>query len=156
MKTSLADVRAFADGLSIEKVRLEDVPAIVRIDAEVTGTEKADFWYGCYARESTDMKSTFLVAHRNGEVAGYVIGAIRAWEFGSSPCGWVEVISVAPEQRNGHVATRLFEAVVDYFRDNDISTIRTMLNIDNHMLIAFFRMQGMSAGPYIELEMRAD
>lgn len=156
MEARLAEVESFEDGLLIEKVRLEDVPRIVRIDAAVTGTEKADFWYGCYARETTDTKSTFLVARRNGQVAGYVIGAIQAWEFGSPPCGWVEVISVAPEHRNGHVATRLFEAVVAYFRENKISTVRTMLNIDNHMLIAFFRMQGMSAGPYIELEMQAD
>ena len=152
----LVNSRADGDELTIRAVSLEDVPAIVAIDAEVTGSTKADFWYGCYARQNTDAKCTFLVAHRDGEVAGYTIGAIQAWEFGSPPCGWVEVISVAPQHRNTHVATQLFEAVVRYFRDNGISTVRTMLHIDDHQLISFFRMQGMAAGPFIELEMQSD
>lgn len=152
----LAENKSFDHDVVIDTVTLEDVASIVRIDAEVTGEEKADFWYGCYARQNTDPKSMFLVARRNGEVAGYTIGAIQAWEFGSPPCGWVEVIAVAPRQRNHHVATRLFEAVVDYFHSKDIRTIRTMLHIDDHALISFFRMQGLSAGPYIELEMQTD
>ncbi|MEZ5878126.1 MAG: GNAT family N-acetyltransferase [Tepidamorphaceae bacterium] len=99
--------RAGEGELVIKPVTLEDVPAIVGIDAEVTGSAKADFWYGCYARQNTDAKCRFLVAHRDGEVAGYTFGAIQAWEFGSPPCGWVEVISVAPQYRNAHVATKL-------------------------------------------------
>lgn len=152
----LMNERAGEGELVIKPVTLEDVPAIVGIDAEVTGSAKADFWYGCYARQNTDAKCRFLVAHRDGEVAGYTFGAIQAWEFGSPPCGWVEVISVAPQYRNAHVATKLFDAVVAYFRDNEIDTVRTMLHIDDHQLISFFRMQGMAAGPYIELEMQAD
>ncbi|MCC0016523.1 MAG: GNAT family N-acetyltransferase [Rhodobiaceae bacterium] len=156
-----ADVVLAAEGLreagvTIDTVTLEDIARIVEIDAQVTGSSKADFWYGCYARQNTDPKCTFLVAHRDGEFAGCTIGAIQAWEFGSPPCGWVEVMFVAPQHRNAHVATGLFEAVVDYFRNNGIYTVRTMLHIDDHSLISFFRMQGMAAGPYIELEMQAD
>lgn len=146
---------AWAD-LSIERVTLEDIPAIVEIDAELTGTAKPDFWYGCYARQNSEAKCTFLVAHKGGQVAGYTIGGIQAWEFGSPPSGWVEVISVAQGFRNEHVATRLFNAVVGYFKENGITTVRTMLHIDDHQLISFFRMQGMAAGPYIELEMIVD
>jgi len=148
--------KLFEAGVTIGRVALEDVDSVVRIDAEVTGEAKPDFWYGCYARQNTDPKTTFLVARRRKTVVGYVVGGIQAWEFGSPPCGWVEAISVAPSHRHGQIATRLFEAVVAYFRDNGITTIRTMLHIDDHQLIAFFRMQGMSAGPYIELEMQAD
>lgn len=66
------------------------------------------------------------------------------------------MISVAQGFRNEHVATRLFNAVVGYFKENGITTVRTMLHIDDHQLISFFRMQGMAAGPYIELEMIVD
>lgn len=152
----LANENSADPGLSIDAVTLEDVAAIVRIDAEVTGSSKADFWYGCYARQNADPKCTFLVARRNGEVIGYTIGAIQTWEFGSPPCGWIEVIAVAPQHRNAHTATRLFEAAVGYFRENGIETVRTMIHIDDHALMSFFRMQGMAAGPYIELEMQAD
>ncbi|MFN0263708.1 N-acetyltransferase family protein [Tepidamorphus sp. 3E244] len=153
---ALANPKRAESDLSIEPVTLEDIPAIVAIDEEVTGSAKADFWYGCYARQNTDNKCKFFVARRDGEVAGYTLGTIQAWEFGSPPCGWVEVISVSPRHRNSHVATQLFESVVGFFRENGIENVRTMLHIDDHQLISFFRMQGMAAGPYIELEMFTD
>ena len=140
----------------IESVALEDIPDIVEIDLQVTGEKKADFWYGCYARQTKDPKCRFLVARRDGELAGFTIGAIQAWEFGSRPCGWVEVITVSPSHRNRHVATRLVEALRTYFQENDINSVRTMIHIDDHRLMSFFRMQGMAAGPYIELEMQVD
>lgn len=148
--------RCLEHDLVIDTVTLEDVASIVRIDADASGEEKADFWYGCYTRQNADSQSTFLVAKVDGEVAGYVIGKIQAWEFGSPPCGWVEAIMVAPGFRASGIATRLFDSVVAYFLDNGIATIRTMLHIDDHELMSFFRIQGMSAGPFIELEMLAD
>lgn len=142
--------------LVIDLVTLEDIPAIVAIDAEITGSKKADFWYGCYARQNSNHKSKFVVAKMDGAVAGYLIGAIQAWEFGSPPCGWIEVIAVSPAHRKRHVATRLFEEIAEYFKSNEIHTIRTMLHIDDRQLMSFFRMQGLTAGPYIELEMQMD
>jgi GNAT superfamily N-acetyltransferase len=145
-----------APDVLIETVALDDIPDIVEIDLRVTGEKKADFWYGCYARQTNDPKCQFLVARRDGEVAGFTIGAIQAWEFGSRPCGWVEVITVSPSHRNAHVATRLFESLKTYFQNNDIDSVRTMIHIDDQRLMSFFRMQGMAAGPYIELEMHVD
>ena len=34
--------------------------------------------------------------------------------------------------------------------------MRTMMARDNHLLMSFFRSQGMMAGPYIELEKALD
>ena len=142
--------------IEVMPVDLDDVSAIIRIDAEITGEIKADFWYSHYVRQNTDMSVLLLVARYNGEVAGYVLGSIQAWEFGSSPCGWIEAISVDPKLHRKQIATHLFDAAVAYFLKNGIVTVRTMVHMDSHSLLSFFRMKGMSAGPYIELEMRAD
>lgn len=144
------------ENIAISPVNLEDVSEIVRIDAEITGAPKADFWYAHYVRQSTDPAVLLFVARRHDQVIGYVLGSVQAWEFGSPPCGWIEAIAVRSEHRHSQVASRLFDAAISYFREHSINVIRTMVHIDAQALIAFFRMQGMAAGPYIELEMRAD
>ena len=142
--------------INISPANLEDVAKIVEIDAEITGATKADFWYAQYVRQNTDPSALLFVARRSEEVIGYVLGSVQAWEFGSPPCGWIQAVAVRPEHRHSQVASRLFDASVAYFRGHNIDVIRTMVHIDAQSLIAFFRMQGMAAGPYIELEMRAD
>ena len=128
----------------------------MRLDAEITGEAKPDFWYAQYVRQSTDAAVLLFVARHNEVVVGYVLGSVQAWEFGSPPCGWIQAIAVQADHRQSRVASRLFDVAISYFRDQGIAVIRTMVNIDAQELIAFFRMQGMAAGPYIELEMRAD
>ena len=56
----------FPDGLSISSAELQDLPSIMRIDTEHTGTEKRDYWQACYERNSADQNTTFLVAHLDG------------------------------------------------------------------------------------------
>ena len=148
--------QSFPDGLTISEAELDDLPAIIRIDEEHTGTEKADYWRACHERNGTDQNTTFLVARLEGEVVGCALGAVQAWEFGSPPCGWIQAMYVAIDHQGKHIANRLFASLVDEFRAVGITTVRTMLHIDNHMLMSFFRMQGMAAGPYIELEMQAN
>lgn len=146
----------FPDGVIISPVQLQDLPSIIRIDFEHTGKEKRDYWEACYARDGVDHNTTFLVARLQGEVIGCALGAIQAWEFGSPPCGWIQAMYVSIDHQGKHVANRLFDSLVARFREAGIVTVRTMLHIDNHMLMSFFRMQGMAAGPYIELEMQAN
>lgn len=154
--SDLAPESADMNDMVILPAQLEDVELIVEIDAEVTGTRKADFWYGRYVQQKEDASLTLLVGRVGDEVAGYVLASIKAWEFGSYPCGWIEAITVSPRHRKAMVATRLFEAAVAFFQQNGITTVRTMVHIDANELISFFRLQGMAAGPYIELEMHTD
>ena len=148
--------QTFSDGLTISPVECADLPSIIKIDLDHTGQAKEAYWQACYERNGADPNTTFLVARAGGQVAGCALGAVQAWEFGSPPCGWIQAMYVALDHQGKHVANRLFDALVAQFRSAGITTVRTMLHIDNHMLMSFFRMQGMAAGPYIELEMQAD
>ena len=152
----MADSEQHDAQIVIHAAAHDDLPSIIQIDSCASGEPKPDFWRECYERQSTDSGSTFIVAKSGDAVAGYAIGSIKTWEFGAPTCGWVETIIVAPEFRGRGVGTRLFDSVVDYFKASGISTVRTMLHIDDYALMSFFRIQGMSAGPFIELEMRSD
>ena len=86
-------------------------------------------------------------------MVGFIIGEIRDWEFGSPPCGWVFAIDVDPSARLAGVGTRLLQAISANFRQAGVDKLRTLLAIDNTLILSFFRSQGMMAGPLISLEM---
>lgn len=140
----------------IEKAAAEDIQAIVDLDEAITGSAKPEFWYHYFYRQSSRKTSTFLVARVDGEVAGYITGSIRVWEFGSPPAGWIHAIGVGDKYRKRGIATLLFEQIKEFFVSSGTRTIRTMLHIDDHLLMSFFRFQGLSAGPFIELDMTLD
>ena len=150
--------RAAAGGqaaLVIRPVRRADLAPVIDIDASVTGLEKRAYWETIYRRYAAGAQAerVFLVAEAAVEVAGFVIGEVRDWEFGSPPCGWVFAIDVRPGARLAGVGTALLEAISARFRAAGVTKLRTMLARDNTLILSFFRSQGMMAGPLISLEM---
>lgn len=142
--------------LLIRDARSEDVPAVVRLDQRITGIAKPAYWRDIFDGRSQRETGLFLVAESGGQVVGFVIGEVRAWEFGSPPCGWIFAIGVDPDGRLGRVGTRLFQSICERFRQAGVPTVRTMLARDDTLIMSFFRSQGMTGGPFIELEARLD
>jgi ribosomal protein S18 acetylase RimI-like enzyme len=147
-----------ADAVIVRPVRRADLDQVIDIDATVTGLEKRKYWAAVYRRYGSGQQAErqFLVALANGRVIGFVIGEIRDWEFGSPPCGWVFAIDVDPGARLGGVGTKLLQAISDHFRRAVVGKLRTLLALDNTLIMSFFRSQGMMAGPLISLEMDID
>ncbi len=139
----------------VRSVRRGDLAAVVAIDARVTGLEKKSYWQSVFRRYGAEEGSgrSFLVADSGGDVAGFIIGEVRDWEFGAPPCGWVFAIDVRPDARLSGVGTRLLEAICAAFRRAGVRKVRTILARDNHLILSFFRSQGMMTGPFIPLEM---
>lgn len=141
----------------VRPARRGDLEQVVAIDAAVTGLEKRDYWRGVFRRygaaSQSDQPRQFLVAAAGNKVAGYVIGEVRDWEFGSPPCGWLFAINVDPASRLVGVGTRLLQALSAAFRRIGVRKMRTMLARDNTLILSFFRSQGMTAGSLIPLEM---
>ena len=145
-----------AAALRIVEATSEDIADVIALDEDITGAAKPEFWYKYFFGQATRKNSLFLVARLGDRIVGYSIGSIRAWEFGSPPAGWLHAVGVARDCRKLGIATRLFNEITGFFRAQQAATVRTMLHIDDHALIAFFRFQGLSAGPFIELEMKLD
>jgi GNAT superfamily N-acetyltransferase len=146
----LPDIR-----LAVRPVDVQDLDAVISLDAAVTGLAKPDYWYELFHRYGTRGRQQrfFLVADANGEIQGFVIGEVRDWEFGSPPCGWVFGINVRPEARLGGVGSHLLEAIVAAFRRAGVTKVRTLLARDNNLVLSFFRSHGMTAAPFIPLEL---
>lgn len=149
-------IAAAARELTVRPVRRADLEAVIAIDTQVTGLEKRDYWravYRRYGEAATAPGAQFLVAESDGEVAGFIIGEVRDWEFGAPPCGWVFAIDVRPDARQSGIGTRLLQAILAGFRRAGVRKVRTMLASDNTLILSFFRSQGMRAGRFIPLEM---
>ena len=132
-----------------------DLDQIIALDEDVTDIAKPDYWRGLLERR-LPAQQFFLVATDTGPsadtVLGFMLGEIRAWEFGSEPCGWVYTLSVREDARLRGIGQGLFDAMSDEFRKAGVTKMRTMVGRDSRLHMLFFRALGMMAGPYVELE----
>jgi GNAT superfamily N-acetyltransferase len=143
--------------ITIRPALAGDLDEIIRLDTQITATPKADYWRAIFDRLAREGSAgSFLVATDGREVLGFIVGEIRAWEFGSPPCGWVFAIAVNPDRRLDRVGSALFEALCALFRRSGVGKIRTMLARDAQLVMSFFRSQGMMAGPFVQLEKDLD
>jgi len=140
--------------LAIRDASPGDLETVVHMDEVGTGLAKPDYWQDIFQRYVARPRPGrfFLIADAGGAVAGFIVGEIRTWEFGSPPCGWVFAVNVAPEVRERGVGSHLFEEICSRFADAGVDTVRTMISRHDTLNLSFFRGLGLTAGPYIELE----
>ena len=155
----LRSVRPFA----VRRVQASDMEGVITLDGRVTGLVKPEYWHDVFERYGKRRlhERMFLVAQQQSPEAlpailGFVVGEVRAWEFGSEPCGWVLALSVEPRLRLRGTGQALLEALAIEFKKAGVSKMRTMVARDNRLHLLFFRSEGMMAGPYIQLEKDLD
>jgi len=134
--------------VAIRPAQAPDLSAISALDARLTGSDKPDYW-----REMLAPDRHFLVAETGkGALAGFIAGEVRAWEFGQPAAGWVFAIQVDPKTRLKGVGTALFEALAARFKAQGVTRVRTLVDRKDHLILSFFRAQGMVAGPSLQLD----
>ncbi len=162
MEASTAEA-AGKRSLSVRRAANADIPHVIALDERVTGLAKSSYWHDVFERfgQSRLQERFFLVAEAaqaesGPPVLGFIVGEVRAWEFGSEPCGWVLALSVEPRARLHGIGQALFEAISIEFKRAGVGKMRTMVARDNRLHLLFFRSEGMMAGPYIQLEKELD
>jgi ribosomal protein S18 acetylase RimI-like enzyme len=144
----------------IRQAQAADLTSVIALDQRVTGLAKPEYWREMFDQYGQQRPSNrfFLVAESQDvtRVLGFIVGEVRAWEFGSAPCGWVLALSVEPESRLHGIGETLFQSISREFKAAGVSKMRTMVARDNRLHLLFFRGEGMIAGPYIQLEKDLD
>jgi len=132
-----------------------DLDAIVRIDERIGGIYRPDFWEQrvvYYLRRDPDASQ---VAEVDGKVVGFMLGEIRAGEFGlEEPSGWIERFGVDPDQRGRELGRKLFDAMVRHFRAQGAVSVRTLVDGRDATLAGFLKAIGFSPSPLQALEIR--
>jgi ribosomal protein S18 acetylase RimI-like enzyme len=147
-----ADTTAFAVRDLIE----EDLRAVTRIDGLHTGVPKPEYWravFDDFLRGDRRRSRVSLAVDGPEGLLGYLLGEVRAFEFGSEPCGWVFAVGVDPETVRRGVASCLLAEACKRFHDAGVERTRTMVERTNVPVLSFFRTNGFTAGRFVQLEL---
>ena len=150
------------DKVQIRLADSRDLSNVIQLDARITSLSKSQYWEEMFNQFVGRGNRYFMIAEdkSGSEVeipfVGFIVGEIRAWEFGSQPCGWVLTILVNPEYQGRGVGEKLFDTICKQMKVDGVVTVRTMVAREDKLNMSFFRAQGMMAGPFIELEKLLD
>ena len=131
-----------------------DIGAVVDIDEKISGQYRPDTWesrIGYYLRRDPDAA---LVAEADGAVVGFMLGELRAGEFGlEEPTGWVEVLGVDPDFQGRSVGRRLAERILQHFESRGATSVRTLVDESMGDIAGFFQSLGFEPAtlrPYVK------
>lgn len=134
-----------------------DIGAVVRIDERISGIYRPDIWeqrVGYYLRRDPGASQVVEV---DGKVVGFMLGDLRAGEFGlEEPSGWIERFGIDPDHRGRDLGRRMFAAMVAHFRAGGARTVRTLVDRKDAGVAGFLRALGLSPAPLEALELRLD
>jgi len=144
-----------------------DLARVVRIDALHTGRRKTAYWTRvlrdlpggrkagrrALRRKGAEPMRIGLAMEDRERLIGYLVGEVRAFEFGSEACGWVHALAVDPEHLRGGVATGLLAEACRRFRTAGVRSVRTMVGRSNVPVLSFFRARGFVGGSFVQLEL---
>lgn len=153
--------RTHAQVRAVRALRPADLDAVIGLDAELTGVRKDAYWREVLAR---------FLAHRlpadGGGLAlgvdredgapgldGYLCGEVRAFEFGSEPCGWIFSLGVRAAATRHGVASALVAGARERFGRAGVARVRTMVTRTDVPMLSLFRSHGFVGGPFVQLEL---
>ena len=132
-----------------------DIGAIVRIDERITGTYRPEFWeqrIGYYLRRDPESSQ---VSEVDGKVVGFMLGDIRAGDFGlEEPSGWIERFGIDPQHRGRDLGKQMFGAITEHFRAMGATTVRTMVDGKDSGVTGFLNALGFAPSALQALEIR--
>jgi ribosomal protein S18 acetylase RimI-like enzyme len=140
----------------VRKLRADDLDDVVRIDALHTGQRKPEYWqrvFGDFFNGGRDQPRVGLAAEAGGVVQGYLLGEVRAFEFGSEACGWVFAVGVDQSSLRGGIASSLLAEACRQFSSAGITRVRTMVRRNDVPVLSFFRSNGFVGGSFVQLEL---
>ncbi len=131
-----------------------DIGGIVKIDERITGIYRPEIWerrVGYYLRRDPDASQ---VAEVGGRVVGFLLGDLRAGEFGiEEPSGWIERFGIDPDYRGRDLGKQMFEAICAHFRAAGATTVRTLVDRRDPAIGGFLKAVGFNPSVLEALEM---
>lgn len=155
---------AAASAVRLRRIVPDDLERVIEIDARHRGQAVPEYW--------REVRDAFLARGRGGvrvalgavlnragdgdgddRLVGFLFGEVRAFEFGSEPCGWVFAVGVEEGHQRAGIASALLAGACRRFHDSGIARVRTMVRRTDVPVLAFFRAHGFAAGEFTQLEL---
>lgn len=145
MSTTELDAGALlTDDVIVRSATLEDLDAIVRVDAAAGGIVRTQYLLRRLTLALQDGGIRLaLVGELDGIVVGFVLAAVDYGEFGRAvPSAVIDALSVHPDFRGHQVGAALYRQVEMQLRALGIESVRTEVAWDQEALLGFFRHAG--------------
>jgi len=145
-----------ASDLKIRPLRMGDLSQVKRIDALHTQEQKPEYWQRVFSQfvgDGAGPERVALAAESGDGVLGYLFGEVRAFEFGSAPCGWIFSVGVDPLGTRSGSATALLEEAKRRFAAAGVTRLRTMVRRNDVPVLSFFRANKFVGGAFAQLEL---
>jgi GNAT superfamily N-acetyltransferase len=140
--------------LVVRNLTRDDLPALVRMDQQITGRTRQKWYEGRLDRalRESDVKIS-LGAERDGMLLGAMLGTLQYGEFGQpEPLAVLDTVLVHREFSRQGIASALFEQLVKNLQALRIEQLRTEVAWDDHELMGFFGRKGFAPIPRLVLE----
>jgi len=132
-----------------------DISGIVRIDEKISGIYRPDAWETRIMYYTRRDPGASQVAEAQGKVVGFMLGDLRAGEFGlEEPSGWIERFGIDPDFRGQDLGRRMFEAIRAHFESRGAKSVRTLVDTNDGGVAGFLKAVGFAPAPLQALEIR--
>ena len=143
--------------ITLRPVNELDIEAVCAIDEKLSGKDRPGEWerrISYYIRRDPELS---LVAVEGEKVVGFMLGEVKAGEFGlEEPAGWIEVLGVDPDCQGRSVGKQLLEGMLKGFKARGAKAVRTLVNETGQKeLFRFFESGGFKPTPIRTLERKA-
>jgi len=128
----------------VRNLRPDDLEAVIRIDAKVTGRERSEYYRIKLAQNlaETGVKIS-LAAEDDDCLVGFLLARVYYGEFGSpEPAAVLEMMAVDPGFQGRGVGAALLRQLKTNLFGLGVNRLQTEVSWNNQVLMTFFHRQG--------------
>jgi len=144
--------------LTVRALAREDLPAVVTIDAALSGRTRRAYVERRLAAALREPKLHAQFAAQDSQgLAGYVLARVLEGEFGRVEPGLrLEMVGVRADRRGSGVGRRLFDALVSWAQRHGVCEIRTVALWRDTAMLGWLDALGFELAPVQVLSSRVD
>jgi ribosomal protein S18 acetylase RimI-like enzyme len=142
--------------IKIRKLRVKDLPQIIRIEEAITKAKVSQQKKACLKDHIQKEGSVSLVALLEGQVVGFLISEILTNSFGLDQSGWIENFGILPPHMGQGIGRALAGHLFEVYRKKKIFEIYTSVRWDSVDLLSFFKSTGFDRSNFINLYKKLD
>lgn len=141
--------------ITIRPMKEDDLEAIVAIDTVYLGSDRLDYYKEKLVAATKGAGiNTSLVAEFEGEIVGFMIGALYKGEFGiPETTATLHTIGVLPVAAGKGIATKLLQQFRNQVKKLGVGTIHTVVDWNDGNLLLFFQRSGFVPSSRLSLEL---
>lgn len=140
--------------MKIRPMTNQDLAAVVSIQERITRASVTDRWREMLAKHVDKKHMPGIVAEKEGQVVGFIIGEVKVGGFGAEISGILELVGVIPEQMGAGIGHSLAQELLNHFKAQGVEDVLTSVMWDSGDMLAFFKNLGFDRSPYINLQLK--